>query len=112
MIIIVIYQKNQLVIRATVKTYEQTGTYVFLKLFKKKPDHEFTLVQKQEEFELLLWKGKSVLQPANAKKVTKKSKKRPRDPQLLIRRQRATKKSTKEKNKENIDPNKYGGSNV
>ena len=80
-------EKSNRILRATVKTYEHTGTYVFLKLFKKKPDAEFALVQKitltKEEFEILLWKGKSVLQPPNIKKVTKKCKKI-RNPHLLI----------------------------
>ena len=73
-------EKSDRILRATVKTYEHTGTYVFLKLLKKRPDAEFALAQKitltKEEFEILLWKGKSVLQPSNIKKVTKKCKKK------------------------------------
>ena len=110
-----ISEKSTRVIRATVKTYEQTGTYVFLKLFKKKPDTEFTLVQKitlsQEEFELLLYKGKSVLQPANAKKVTKKCKKVKR-PSIVDPAADDDKEEYQGEKKEDIDPSKYGGSNV
>ena len=55
-------EKTNRLVRVTVKTYEHTGTYVFLKLFKKKSDAEFALAQKitltKEEFEILLWKGK------------------------------------------------------
>ena len=40
-------EKSNRILRATVKTYEHTGTYVFLKLFKKKPDAEFALARKK-----------------------------------------------------------------
>ena len=39
-------EKSNKKLQATVKTYEHTGTYVFLRLFKKKPDAEFALAQK------------------------------------------------------------------
>ena len=79
-------EKSNRILRATVKTYEQKGTCVFLRLFKKKPDAELVLAQKitltEEEFQILLWKGKSVQQPSNFK-VTKMCKKI-RNPHLLI----------------------------
>ena len=109
-------EKTNRLVRATVKTYEHTGTYVFLKLFKKKPDAEFALAQKitltKEEFEILLWKGKSVLQPSNVKKVTKKFKKikKPSFADSVAEEDDAD--NVDEENKENIDPRKYGGSNV
>ena len=66
-------------IRATVKTYEKTGLYIFLKLFRKNTDGEFTLWQKicftQEEFEKLLGRGKLILQPPTVNRVTKKPRK-------------------------------------
>ena len=74
-----ISQKSSRHIRATVKTYEKTGVYIFVKLFKKKTEGEFTLWQKicftQEEFEKLLGAGKLILQPPTVKTVTKKPKK-------------------------------------
>ena len=51
-------------VRATLKTYDQTGTYVFLKIFKKATEGaEFECVQKlslsSEEVSKLLKSGKS-----------------------------------------------------
>ena len=47
-------------IRATLKTYENTGTYVFLKLFKRK-DNEYEFEQRisltTEEFDKLMKKS-------------------------------------------------------
>ena len=109
-------EKSNRILRATVKTYEHTGTYVFLKLFKKKPDAEFALVQKitltKEEFEILLWKGKSVLQPSNIKKVTKKCKKIKKPSFVDSVAEEDDGDNVDGENKENIDPRKYCGSNV
>ena len=90
---------------------------MFLKLFKKKPDSEFTLVQKinftKEEFELLPWKGKLVLQPANAKKVPKKCKKIKKTSFVhSVAKDDEDRVEYDGENKENTDPTKYGGSNV
>ena len=50
-------------IRATLKTYEKTGTYVFLKLFKKVDvdDYEFQqrLSRTTEEFDKLIKNAKN-----------------------------------------------------
>ena len=109
-------EKSNRILRATVKTYEHTGTYVFLKLFKKKPDVEFALAQKitltKEEFEILLWKGKSVLQPSNIKKVTKKCEKSMKPSFVDSVAEEDDEDNVEGENKENIDPRKYGGSNV
>ena len=98
------------------KTYEHTGTYVFLKLFKKKADAEFALAQKitltKEEFEVLLWKGKSVLQPSNIKKVTKKCKKIKKSSFVDSVAEEDDGDNVDVENNENNDPRKYGGSNV
>ena len=107
-----ISQKSNRQIRATVKTYEKTGVYIFVKLFKKKTNGEFTLWQKicftQEEFEKLLGAGKLILQPPTVKKVTKKPKKSKKT--VVVEEDDD---DSGEANKENIDPNrKYGGSNV
>ena len=96
-----ISQKSNRHIRATVKTYEKTGVYIFVKLFKKKTDGEFTLWQKicftQEEFEKLLGAGKLILKPPTFKKVVVEE----------------DDDDSGEANKENIDPKqKNGGSNV
>ena len=104
-----ISQKSNRHIRATVKTYEKSGVYIFVKLFKKKTDGEFTLWQKicftQEEFEKLLDARKLILQPPTVKKVTKKSKKT-----VVVEEDDD---DSREANKENIDPNrKIVGSNV
>ena len=50
-------------IRATLKTYENTGTYVFLKLFKKvDEDYEFQqrLSLKTEEFDKLIKRAPNI----------------------------------------------------
>ena len=107
-----ISQKSDRHIRATVKTYEKTGVYIFVKLFKKKTDGEFTLWQKicftKEEFEKLLGAGNLILQPPTVKKVTKKPKKSKKT--VVVEEDDD---DSGEANKENIDPNrKHGGSNV
>ena len=65
-IAILIFRKNsKRLVRATLKTYDQTGTYVFLKVFKKATEGaEFECVQRlslsSEEFSKLLKSGKSI----------------------------------------------------
>ena len=61
-----ISQTEKRLIRATVKTYEKTGSYVFLKLFKKQePNSEdFTFEQRIgliiDEFHKLVKKGQKI----------------------------------------------------
>ena len=54
-------------IRATLKTYEKTGTYVFLKLFKK-VDDEYEFQQQRislttDEFDNLIKKASKIREP-------------------------------------------------
>ena len=58
-----ISENSKRLVRATLKTYEQTRTYVFLKIFKKATEGaEFERVQRfslsSEEFSKLLKSGK------------------------------------------------------
>ena len=98
-------QKSTRHIPATVKNYEKTGVYIFVKLFNKKTHGEFILVQKinftQEEFEKLIAAGKSILQPPGATKVTKKPKRKTKRT-VLVEEDEAE--NSGEANKENIDP--------
>ena len=60
-----ISENSKRLVRATLKTYDQTGTYVFLKVFKKATEGaEFECVQRlslsSEEFSKLLKSGKSI----------------------------------------------------
>ena len=55
-------------IRATIKSYEKTGNYVFLKLFKK-AEHNYEFQQRitltLEEFEMLIKKSPIIRSTAN-----------------------------------------------
>ena len=58
-----ISENSKRLVRATLKTYDQSGTYVFLKFFKKATEGaEFECVQRlslsREEFSKLLKSGK------------------------------------------------------
>ena len=60
-----ILENSKRLVRDTLKTYDQTGTYVFLKVFKKATEGaEFECVQRlslsSEEFSKLLKSGKSI----------------------------------------------------
>ena len=60
-----ISENSKRLVRATLKTYDQTGTYVFLKVFKKATEGaEFECVQRlflsSEEFSKLLKSEKSI----------------------------------------------------
>ena len=63
-----ISKSEKRLIRATVKTYDKTGTYIFLKLFKK-VGQEFELQQRitltLEEFEKLSKKNGKIRSAAN-----------------------------------------------
>ena len=66
-------------IRATLKTYEKTGTYVFLKLFKKvDDDYEFQqwLSLTTEEFDKLIKKAPKIREtfPFSSQEAESKSK--------------------------------------
>ena len=66
-------------IRATLKTYEKTGTYVFLKLFKKVDvDYEFQqqLSLTTEEFDKLIKKAPKIREtfPLSSQEAESKSK--------------------------------------
>ena len=66
-------------IRATLKTYEKTGTYVFLKLFKKvDDDYEFQqrLSLTTEEFDKLFKKAPKIREtfPLSSQEAESKSK--------------------------------------
>ena len=66
-------------IRATLKTYEKTGTYVFLKLFKKvDDDYEFRqrLSLTTEEFDKLIKKAPKIREtfPLSSQEAESKSK--------------------------------------
>ena len=66
-------------IRATIKTYEKTGTYVFLKLFKKvDDDYEFQqrLSLTTEEFDKLIKKAPKIREtfPLSSQEAESKSK--------------------------------------
>lgn len=112
-----ISQDSKRLIRATVKNFDKTGPYVFLKLFKKRADDEFYLVQRinltRSEFERLLLKGKAVLKTESPtlKKVTKKFKKTTKVCPLDADEENYDD-DDDEGNKENIDPRKNGGGNV
>ena len=100
-------------VRATTKTYDRTGTYIFLKLFKKKADDEFILAQKvnltKEEFEKLLLRGTSILQPpGNSTKGASRVKKAKKFSAISI----DSGEQYNDGNKENIDPLKDGGDHV
>ena len=59
-----ISKTDKRLIRATVKTYERTGTYVFLKLFKKaESDYEFQqrVSLTVQEFENLIEKKQTII---------------------------------------------------
>ena len=66
-------------IRATLKTYEKTGTYVFLKLFKK-VDDEYEFQQRlsltTEEFDKLIKKAPKIREtfPLSSQEAESKSK--------------------------------------
>ena len=60
-----ISENSKRLVRATLKTYDQTGTYVFLEVFKKATEGaEFECVQRlslsSEEFSKLLKSGNSI----------------------------------------------------
>ena len=55
-----ISENSKRLVRATLKTYDQTGTYVFLKVFKKATECVQRLSLSSEEFSKLLKSGKSI----------------------------------------------------
>ena len=61
-------QSEKRLIRATIKSYEKTGSYVFLKLFKK-TEHDYEFQQRitltLEEFEKLMKKSPKIRAIAN-----------------------------------------------
>ena len=61
-----ISKTNKRLIRATPKTYEKTGTYVFLKLFKKKTTEEYEFEQRislnLQEFGNLVNRAEKILE--------------------------------------------------
>ena len=67
-------------IRATLKTYENTGTYVFLKLFKKVDDDDYEFQQRlsltTEEFDKLVKKAPKIREtfPISSQEAESKSK--------------------------------------
>ena len=66
-------------IRATLKTYEKTGTYVFLKLFKKVDDDDYEFQQRlsltTEEFDKLIKKAPKIREtfPISSQEAESKS---------------------------------------
>lgn len=109
-----ISQDSKRLIRVTTKNFEKTGTYIFIKLFKKRPDNEFYLVNRinltRPEFEKLLLKGKTLLKPESppAKRgIAKKFKKTHKGCSIDLDED-----DNEEDNKENIDPRENGGGNV
>ena len=78
-----ISQTEKRLVRATLKTYERTGTYVFLKLFKKAAeDYEFEqrISLTLEEFGNLVKKAEKIREAA----ATQNSKPPPAKKQILI----------------------------
>ena len=71
-----ISKSEKRLIRATIKSYEKTGSYVFLKLFKKaENDYEFQqgITLKLEEFEKLMKKSRSIAKNSNDTDITTKA---------------------------------------
>ena len=69
-----ISKTDKRLIRATVKTYERTGSYVFLKLFKKaESDYEFhqRVSQTVQEFENLIEKSADIRSQFTEEESTK-----------------------------------------
>ena len=63
-----VFKSEKRLIRATIKSYEETGSYVFLKLFKKAEHYyEFQqrITQTLEEFERLMKKSPKTRSTAN-----------------------------------------------
>ena len=77
-----ISENSKRLVRATLKTYDQTGTYVFLKVFKKATEGaEFECVQRlslsSEEFSKLLKSGKSIREQTSEISDTVENKDKP-----------------------------------